>query len=120
MTWSTLFITPLILTFPDELKERLLILEWIVDISWSVEICMNFIVATKEHRDFKSVALNYITGYFIFDVVATIPPMVYLEKNNTVNFLKMIRPVHISEAFKPFHFFVARCMHSRAATENAY
>ena len=46
--------------------------------------------------------------------------MIYLEKNNTVNFLKMIRLVHLSEAFKPFHFFVERCVHSKSATENAY
>lgn len=65
-------------------------------------------------------AFNYFSGYFIFDVVATIPPMIYLEKNNTVNFLKMIRLVHLSEAFKPFHFFVERCVHSKSATENAY
>ena len=79
MTWSTLFITPLILTFEDELKKRLLILEWIVDISWSIEICMGFIVADKNNRTFFKIAKSYLLGYFIFDVVATIPPMIFME-----------------------------------------
>lgn len=72
-------ITPLILTFDEELKENLLALEWIVDISWSIEICLRFIVANKNARTFKQISKNYLFGFFFFDVVATIPPMIYKE-----------------------------------------
>ena len=104
MTWSTLILTPLILTFPDDLKEDLKILEWIVDISWSVEIIMNFIVADASNRTFKAVAKSYLLGFFIFDIIATVPPMIYLELNTTANFFHMLRVVHIKEAFLPFYY----------------
>ena len=104
MTWSTLFLTPLILTFPEDLKEKLIVLEWIVDISWTVEIFMNFIVADKINRTFKDVAKAYFFGFFIFDIIATIPPMILMERNDTANFLKMLRIVHISDAFLPFYY----------------
>ena len=122
MTWSTLFITPLILTFPDDLKEKLLFLEWIVDISWSIEICMNFIVADKQNRTFKDVAKNYLYGFFIFDVIATIPPMIFMEKNNKANVLKMLRLVHITDVFSPFYYPTSLLMRSnvKTDTDNAY
>ena len=123
MTWSTLFISPLILTdldFGDDLMKKFLLLEWISDVSWSLEICINFIKASKKHRDFKSVSLNYITGFFFLDIVATIPPMILKEKNKKVNLLKLIRLFHIKDALKPFHFLVARFSSSRKSAKNAY
>ena len=77
-------------------------LVWVNDISWCLEIILSFIVASPTHRTFKDISANYIKGFFIFDVLATIPPMIFLQKNRTVNLLKFLRIVHIGEMFSPF------------------
>ena len=83
---------------------------------------MKFIVADKQNRKFKDVAKNYLFGFFIFDVVATIPPMVYMERNNKANTLKMLRLVHIREVFSPFYYPTSLLMRSnvKTDTDNAY
>lgn len=105
MTWITVIITPLAMVFgllEYDLHERLIWLVWINDISWSIEILLNFIVASPNNRTFKAIANSYLRGFFIFDVLATIPPMIYLQKNRNINLLKFLRFVHIGEMFTPF------------------
>lgn len=48
--------------------------------------------------------------------------MIYLEKNNDVNFLKMLRLVHIREVFSPFYWPTSWIMRSnvKTDTDNAY
>ena len=85
MTWSTFLITPLVLALtsiePDNggtgVKQDTLWLEWLVDISWSVEIVLNFLTVDDKARTLRACARRYIRGWFIFDIVATVPPIMY-------------------------------------------
>ncbi len=89
MTWTTVIITPLILVFnmmdeslPPEkqanLSERLLWLVWLNDISWCIEIILKFFTSTPTAHTFKEISLDYIKGFFFFDILATLPPMIFL------------------------------------------
>ena len=81
MTWTTCILTPILYVFGTEypqIKEKLLPLEWICDISWTAEICFNFITASKHERTFKKIALSYLTSWFIFDALATFPALITL------------------------------------------
>ena len=79
MTWCTLVITPLVMVLHQlgsPAKENLLWLEWLVDISWSVEIVLNFFTVDDKARTLKARAHAYFWSYFWFDVAATVPPIV--------------------------------------------
>lgn len=105
MTWITVVLTPLNLVFKmigTNLAEKLLWLIWVNDISWCVEICISFFVASANNRTFSSISSDYLKSYFIFDVLATLPPMITMQQNPTVNLLKFLRFVHIGEMFTPF------------------
>jgi hypothetical protein len=52
-------------------------IELAIDIIYMIEILLNFVKKTRAHKELKSISYNYITGYFIFDVVATVPGFFY-------------------------------------------
>mmetsp|Transcript_34170 Transcript_34170/g.42252 ORF Transcript_34170/g.42252 Transcript_34170/m.42252 type:complete len:94 (+) Transcript_34170:1574-1855(+) len=83
----------------SNLHENLLWLIWVCDISWCVEIVLNFFVASPSERTFKKIAVGYLKGFFIIDVLATIPPMLTMNRNRNVNLLKFLRLVHFGEMF---------------------
>jgi len=87
MTWTTVTITPLAFVFdlmdnqldPEDrinLSEKILWVNWVNDGSWCLEIFFNFFQSDYSHLTFKSIALKYLKGAFVFDILATIPPMV--------------------------------------------
>ena len=93
MTWCTLILTPLLILFkeseprpgsyevhmdPSTLKS-LEIVEWLVDISWSIEIILNFITADSNNRKFKTIAKDYISCWFWIDALATFPALILLQ-----------------------------------------
>lgn len=113
MTWVTLILTPLIFIMKDrepEFKDGVLWIEWIADISWSIEIILNFFTTDGSNRTFKDISKNYLSFYFWFDIAATIPPMIYLQENELVNTLKFLRLVHLFEMFTPFRRLINYCM----------
>ena len=77
-TWFTLLLTPFLLVFGQEeqIKNTLIWLEWIVDISWTIEICLNFITADGGNTTFKEIAKNYLRLWFWIDSIATFPCMI--------------------------------------------
>jgi len=113
MTWITVIVTPLLIVFemmdaklpagvPEtNLKDELLWLVWLNDISWCIEIILNFFTATHDKRTFKEISKAYVKGAFVFDLAATIPSMIFLQQNSTVNLLKFFRFVHFFEMFTP-------------------
>ena len=81
MTWITVIITPLVMVYElqdVDMLDKLLWLVWINDISWCVEILISFLVASENERTFHDISLAYLKGFFIVDVLATIPPMITL------------------------------------------
>lgn len=120
MTWITVIITPLIMVYELQdvaLKDKLLWLTWVNDISWCIEILISFFVASDDKRNFKDISLNYLTGFFIFDFLATVPPMITLQKNITVNLLKYLRFAHIFEMFSPVEKLINCCCASKKAKQ---
>ena len=110
-------LTPLILVFnfmddhmdeekKSNLHENLMWLIWVCDISWCVEIVLNFFVASANKRKFKEIAADYLKGFFIFDALATIPPMATMNRNRTVNLLKFLRLLHFGDMFMPVKYLV--------------
>jgi len=45
------------------------------DIIWFIEILLNFVKKTRAHNDLKKIAIDYLSSYFAFDVIATIPEL---------------------------------------------
>ena len=74
---------------------------WISDLSWCVYIVLSFFIATEIHRDLKSIARNYLKGFFIFDALATFPPMLTLQQYPLINLLYFLRFVNIFDMFEP-------------------
>jgi len=90
----------------ENVKEDFNWLEWLVDISWSVEIILNFFTMDDKARTFKECAKGYLMSYFVFDFLATIPSMITLQHNDAVTLLKMLRFVHVLEIFRPFRMLI--------------
>jgi len=77
-------------------QETLQNIELAIDIIYTVEIFLNFVKKTRAHKDLKSISYNYVTGYFVFDVVATVPGIFYNHKPVLPHYyLKILRIVHV-------------------------
>ena len=48
-------------------------IERAIDIIYLFEIILNFVKRTRALKNIKTISVNYLTSYFIFDVVGTIP-----------------------------------------------
>ena len=108
-----MIITPFIITFAhshEELVKPLRPVEFIVDISWTIEIFFNFIEADYKHRTFSAIALNYLKFWFWIDAISTFPCLIYLENRNDLALLKMLRVLHIMELFSPFKLLLKSCL----------
>ena len=82
MTWISVILTPHTIVFDKlgtETHQKFLWLFWAIDIGWCVQIVFNFIIASQRDRKFKAIAKSYLKGCFIFDIVATVPPMIYMQ-----------------------------------------
>ena len=77
-------------------------IELAIDIIYIFEIILNFVKKTRAHKELKNIAYNYVTGYFLFDVVATVPGLFYQYKF-TLNYyvLKLLRIVHVQRLTEP-------------------
>ena len=88
MLWVAFVITPIILVYDtiyDNTTDSVMFyklawLVWLSEISWCIKIVLSFFVASEIHRDFKSIAINYLKGFFIFDALATFPPLITMQQ----------------------------------------
>ena len=120
VTWCTLILTPLLLVFKDDYPEigsGLLFVEWIVDISWTIEICLNFITADKNSTTFMAIAKNYLSFWFWFDALATFPAMYFLQDNTGALMLKMLRLLHLFDIFSPLKLLLERVLMRNSITK---
>ena len=90
----------------DELFRILRPFDFITDISWTIEICLNFISADHTHRTFKDIALNYLKFYFWIDAIATFPNLLTMEQNESLMALKLLRIFHLMDLFKPIRLLL--------------
>jgi hypothetical protein len=122
MTWTNLIITPVGIVFYEEIGDSTDILEWVVDIAWTVEILLAFITPNFNNRTFKEISRNYLKFWFWIDALATFPAMYYLQNSRLVNLLKFLRLLHFFELFSPFLLIIEYIMKDaiRKKIENTY
>ena len=104
-SWVTVVLTPLQMVFEmmgSELEQSVLWLYWVIDILWCLEIIFCFFIASQKNRKFADISKSYLKGFFIIDFLATIPPMITMQKSNSINMLKYLRFAHVTEMFTPF------------------
>jgi len=105
VTIYSLFVTPVILVFSEiyepEVEEgesahvtTWKYIEYFVDSIFFLEILLCFVKRTNSHKDLKSITYNYLTGTFIFDVVATVPELFFFREQKRFYGLKTLRIVH--------------------------
>lgn len=120
LTMYTLFITPFLLVFPKVYQtcnppdswnrndcqfvaasqEHLKKIEMAIDIIMFIDILLNFVKKTRAHKELKTIGMNYLMGYFIFDVIATIPEL-FMNETKQFYYLKLARMVHIYKLTVP-------------------
>ena len=125
LTIYTSFVTPFLLVFPEVYQTcvpetsnkradckavepyqlNLNKIEMAIDIIYFVEILLNFVKKTMAYKDFRKIAKNYITGYFIIDVVATIPEL-YMQESREFYYLKVFRILHIYRLTHPLQLLL--------------
>ena len=83
--------------------------EAIMDIVFFINILLNFFKADRAHRDFRSIARDYLGPYFLFDCLSTIPTMV-THQSWSVYWLKMFRVIHLAKINDPLNQIIAYTM----------
>jgi len=51
---------------------------------------------TRAHKELSTIGYNYLTGFFIFDVVATLPEL-FLGEKADYYILKLFRIIHFTK-----------------------
>jgi hypothetical protein len=59
-----------------------------------IEIALNFLKMTRVMTTFREISVNYLTGYFAFDVIGTLPEL-FMNESRTYYALKLARLVHV-------------------------
>lgn len=70
-----------------------------------IEILLNFVKKTRAHKDLYHICQNYLTGYFIFDVVATVPEL-FMDESREYYALKIFRLVHFYRLTQPLNILL--------------
>ena len=92
---------------------------WVTEIAWCIEIILSFLVASSKLRTFSGISKAYLKGFFVIDAAATITPMIYLQQNQLINLLKMLRFAHIFEMFQPFKRLIDCIMEGKIARKRS-
>jgi hypothetical protein len=66
---------------------------------------LNFVKKTRSLTDITHIFQNYLGGYFIFDVIATVPELVMGESREYYG-LKLFRLVHLYKLTEPLYIFL--------------
>ena len=108
-----MFVTPFILVFSpvyqteqadgsyvtendvNNKQMQLKTLEYVFDVIYCLEILLNFFKKSREYRTLREIGLNYISFYFWFDILSTIPCLLNFENFST----------YLFKCFKIVYFF---------------
>jgi hypothetical protein len=127
IAWATIYsliMVPFILTFPDVYQEyhneewvsvtprqnRLKTIEKLVDVVFFIDIIFNFVKRTISRDEIFVIAKYYITHQFAFDVVSTIPLLIFLNENFAFYWLKCARVVHIFKLTSPLELLLKQVL----------
>lgn len=86
-------------------QKTLVKIELAIDIIFFVEILLNFVKKTRAHKELTSIGYNYLTGYFIFDVAATLPEL-FMNENIRFYWLKLFRLIHVPRLTQPLNILL--------------
>jgi hypothetical protein len=94
-------------TNPDNQRQQTLQnIERAIDIIYVFEIILNFVKRTRALKKLQSISLNYLTSYFIFDVIGTIPNLVIFKEGFQYYWLKVFRLIHFMRLVKPLELLL--------------
>ena len=82
-------------------QSALMNIERVIDIIYTIEILFCFVKRTMAHKDIKSISINYLSFYFWFDAIGTIPNLFFLNEGIEYYWLKIFRFIHISRLNTP-------------------
>ena len=63
---------------------------------------LNFVKKTRAHKELPQIAYNYLSFYFIFDVIATVPGL-FTSEGLEWYFLKVFRMIHVDRLTQPLY-----------------
>lgn len=87
-------------------QENLYKIELSIDIIQVFEIVINFVKYSRAHKDFTSISLNYLTGYFVFDFIGTIPCLIFFNESWPYYWFKAFRFAHFFRLTIPLRYFM--------------
>lgn len=122
VTIYTLFVTPFLIVFdkvyyecPESFvegsddsecyNETLRKIELAIDIIYFIEIILNFVKKTRAHKDLVTIGSNYLTGYFLVDVIATVPEL-FMNEREDYYWLKVFRLLHLYRLTNPLQLLL--------------
>ena len=75
-------------------------MEFIVNVFYFIDILLNFVKRSHEHRRLEEIAGNYLFKYFLFDVISTMPDL-FNNESKQFYWLKIFRIVHLGRLCDP-------------------
>ena len=118
VTIYNMFVVPYVMVFPDiyEVNEgegeqppsgsKLKAIELFIDIIYLLEIALNFVKRTRAQKELHQIARGYLLSYFIFDVVGTVPELLFFSEGLKFYPLKCARVVHCARLTKPLEILL--------------
>ena len=93
------------MAFTDEDYLPYLIMNRVADVIFICELVVNFFIAYYDKSkvlisNYKDIRINYLTGWFLFDLISSIP-LSFINNNNFTNISRFIK---IPKLFKFFRF----------------
>ena len=126
----SLFVTPYVMVFQDvymnydsetdsyqaesSRQKSLVKMEYFIDIVYFIEIIFNFVKKTRAHTDVQTIAVSYMSGFFVFDVIGTIPVLV-MQQSFKYYWLKLFRClVHVMRLSIPLELGMGIILHKQS------
>lgn len=124
LTIYSMFVAPFIIVFPDVYQDEdpvtgvfitnpnnprqssLKTIEYAIDIIYLFEILLNFVKRTRALKKIQTISVNYLTSYFIFDVIGTIPNLMIFKEGFKYYYLKVFRLIHFMRLIKPLELLL--------------
>jgi len=124
LTIYSMFVAPFIIVFSDVYQDQdpvtkkfstnpnnprqnsLMSIEYAIDIIYLLEIFLNFVKRTRALKKIQTISVNYLTSYFIFDVIGTIPNLIFFAEGFQFYYLKVFRLIHFMRLVKPLELLL--------------
>mmetsp|Transcript_4810 Transcript_4810/g.4460 ORF Transcript_4810/g.4460 Transcript_4810/m.4460 type:complete len:292 (-) Transcript_4810:1051-1926(-) len=99
---------PMVLVFP-EIYDRVKTWELIIDCIFVIDIILTFFKKTAHAITLNEIGYSYLRGYFVLDVLMTVPTLVTLQNFSYYPF-KLLRFFHVDRILKILNFFLDKIL----------